>query len=80
MFFEAFAIEYETVNPRLALTLPFTIGPTPNLICGKFIGMYGISQLPSKMIAAFSLPSASPGQPTPSWVGVAARPFLISPT
>ena len=76
LFFDAFASEYETVNPRLELTLPCTMGATPNLTCGKFAGMYGSTQLPSKMIAAFSFPSASPGHPTPSWVGVAASPFL----
>src|SRR5436190_14886613 len=40
--------------------------------------MYGSAQLPSKMIAAFSLPSASPHQPTPSWSGVRPNPDVAS--
>ena len=67
------------MNPRFPSVLPLTIGPTPNFTCGKVDFMYGSTQLPSKMIAAFSLPSASPRQPTPSWVGVAARPLLDQP-
>src|SRR5262245_21074869 len=35
-----------------------------------------VTQLPSKMIEAFSLPSASPHQPTPSCAGVCAIPDL----
>ena len=38
-----------------------------------------VTQLPSKMIEAFSLPSASPHQPTPSCAGVCAMPDLSQP-
>src|SRR6478609_6923944 len=53
---ESLAIEYDTVNPRLPFTLPLTIGPTPYDTLGNVDFMYGSTQLPSKMIAAFSLP------------------------
>jgi len=80
LFFESFAIEYETVKARFPKVLPFGSWLTPYETPGKVSCMYGSSQLPSKMIAAFCLPSASPHQPTPSCAGVWARPVLTKLT
>ena len=38
-----------------------------------------MTQFPSKMIEAFSVPSASPHQPTPSCCGVCAIPLFSQP-
>src|SRR5262249_35114493 len=78
--FESFAIEYETVKARLPPVFCPTIGKTPYRVFGYVDVMNGSSQLPSKMMAAFCLPSAVPHQSEPSLSGVAARPDLIRPT
>src|SRR5262249_22739830 len=79
LFFESFAIEYETVNARLPRRLPFGIGAVVNFTPGK-LAIVGNIQFPSKAIATRCLPEASRHQLEPSLSGVAARPDLIRPT
>ena len=66
LFLENRLIEYETVKDRFPRCRARSIGSTRNRTLGKSFCMYEYTQLPSKMTAAFSLPSASPHQPTPS--------------
>src|SRR5579864_1135118 len=80
LFGVSFAIEYETVKARLPPVLSLTIGKTPYWTFGYVDFMNGRSQLPSMIIAALPLPSASPHQPEPSLSGVVARPLFMSPT
>ena len=67
------------MKARFPSCLPRTILLLVNATFGKVSAMNGTTQLPSNTIAAFSLPSASPHQPTPSWAGVPATPLLIRP-
>src|SRR5690349_19828870 len=75
LFFESFAIEYDTVNARLPRLLPFGIGAVVNLTFGK-LAIVGNIQFPSNAKATFCLPKASPHQLEPSLSGVAASPDL----
>src|SRR5919204_4163187 len=77
--FESFAIEYETVKPRFPRVLFRTIGYDFHFTLGYCVFMASVTQLPSKMIEAFSRPRPSPHQLTPSCVGVWARPLLSQP-
>ena len=80
LFFESFAIEYETVKARLPRVFPFGSGAVANFTFGNESLRNGNIQFPSNAIATFCLPNASPHQPEPSLSGVSARPLLISPT
>src|SRR3954453_11959174 len=80
LFCASLAIEYDTVNARFPLALFLIIFWVANLTSGYVDCMYGNSQFPSKMIAAFCFPSAAPHQSTPSFAGMSARPCLMRPT
>src|SRR5262249_8830533 len=79
LFFEAFAIEYDTVNASLPRRLPFGIAAVVNFTPGK-LAIVGNIQFPSNAMATFCLPKASPHQLEPILSGVAARPDLSRPT
>src|SRR5438132_7604611 len=72
LFFESFAIEYDTVKARLPRVLSFGNGAVVNFTLGK-VAIVGNIQLPSKANAARALPNASPHQLEPVWEGCAAR-------
>src|SRR5439155_12931764 len=57
----------------------FGTGTTPYLTLGNCCLRYGISQPPSKAIAARCFPNASPAQPAPTLVGITEEPSFWKP-